>query len=331
MKLLILTQKVDKNDPTLGFFHRWIEEFANHYENLTIICLEKGIYTLPKNVQVLSLGKEEALSKVSYVLNFYRYIWRERKNYESVFVHMNSEYLILAGLLWRWWNKKVGLWYTHKNISIRLRLAVLLAHVVFSASPESFRIKTRKLRVMGHGIDTDFFSPANSPREDVLLSVGRLSKIKRHDLVLRVASCLDNGEVRIAGDGPERQRLESLAKKLGVISRVKFLGGLNQKTLLGEYQRARVLIHTSETGSLDKAVLEALSTGLPVVTTSNLSGLPVTHVEPEPEKIAEAVFTPQYTNTLELINFVKTNHSLKSLISRLSDFLENSTGKTFSR
>ncbi len=60
MKLLILTQKVDKNDPTLGFFHRWIEEFANHYENLTIICLEKGIYTLPKNVQVLSLGKEEA-------------------------------------------------------------------------------------------------------------------------------------------------------------------------------------------------------------------------------------------------------------------------------
>src|SRR3989344_6741688 len=57
MRLLIVTQKVDKNDPVLGFFHRWIEKFAKNFERVTVICLGKGEYNLPANVKVLSLGK----------------------------------------------------------------------------------------------------------------------------------------------------------------------------------------------------------------------------------------------------------------------------------
>src|SRR3989338_2848671 len=58
LKLLIITQKVDKNDHILGFFHRWLEEFAKNTEKLTVICLEKGEYNLPENVKVLPLGKK---------------------------------------------------------------------------------------------------------------------------------------------------------------------------------------------------------------------------------------------------------------------------------
>ena len=76
MKLLIITQAVDKNNPVLGFFVRWIEEFAKHFELVTIICLEKGEYELPGNVKVLSLGKEEKKSKFRYLINFYKYIWQ---------------------------------------------------------------------------------------------------------------------------------------------------------------------------------------------------------------------------------------------------------------
>ena len=61
MKLLILTQKVDKNDPILGFFHRWVEEFARHCEQVTVIALGVGEYDLPQNVRVFSLGKEQHL------------------------------------------------------------------------------------------------------------------------------------------------------------------------------------------------------------------------------------------------------------------------------
>ena len=71
MKLLIITQKVDINDPVLGFFHRWLEEFAKHYEFVTVICLEKGEHRLPENVKVLSLGKEKLKIENSKFLFLY--------------------------------------------------------------------------------------------------------------------------------------------------------------------------------------------------------------------------------------------------------------------
>ena len=91
MKILIITQKVSINDPVLGFMHRWIEEFAKHFERVTVICLEKGEHHLSPEVKVLSLGKENGKSRLKYILKFLYYIWREKNNYDAVFVHMNQE------------------------------------------------------------------------------------------------------------------------------------------------------------------------------------------------------------------------------------------------
>jgi hypothetical protein len=101
MKLLIITQKINKNDPILGFFHGWVKEFSKHFDSIVAICLEKGEYDMPTNVKVLSLGKESGHSKVKYLLNFYKFIWQERNNYDAVFVHMNPVYVVLGGLLWK--------------------------------------------------------------------------------------------------------------------------------------------------------------------------------------------------------------------------------------
>ena len=57
MKLLIITQKVDENDQLLGFFIDWIRLFSEKFERIIIICLEKGVFELPENVEVISLGK----------------------------------------------------------------------------------------------------------------------------------------------------------------------------------------------------------------------------------------------------------------------------------
>ena len=264
MKLLIVTQAVDTGDPVLGFFVRWIEEFAKHCEHVEVICLTEGKHSLPAHVRVHSLGKEKGVSRGKYILNFYRYMWQLRHEYDVVFVHMNPEYILLGGAVWRAWGKKVALWYTHKSVDLKLRLAELLVNVVFTASNKSFRLPSSKVHVMGHGIDTDFFCPdTNVVRGDWLLSVGRLMPSKRHDLAIGRAF-KEKRELHIAGEGPERERLETLAHKLGV--RVQFLGGLNQTQLRDEYRRAAYLIHTSETGSLDKVVLEALACGLPVHT-----------------------------------------------------------------
>lgn len=261
MKLLIITQAVDAEDPTLGFFVRWIEEFAKHCERIEVICLKEGKHVLPSNVQIIVLGKASRLTRT---LRFWRVCILRRLEYDAVFVHMNPEYIVAAGLLWRFMGKRIALWYTHKSVNLKLRIAVLFAHIIFTASAESFRLRTKKLRVIGHGIDADFFSPdANIARGNWILSVGRLMSSKRHDLAIRIAA-REGKELSIAGEGPEIQHLEALAHELG--ARVRFLGALTQSQLRDEYRKASYLIHTSETGSLDKVVLEALACGLPIRT-----------------------------------------------------------------
>lgn len=264
MKLLIITQIVDVNDSYLGFFTRWIEEFAKHCERIEVICLKEGSHSFPANVRVHSLGKEKGVSRVKYVINFYRYIWKLRNDYDTVFVHMNPVYVVLGGIFWRFMHKRVALWYTHKSVDLKLRVATEIAQRIFTASKESFRLPSSKLNIMGHGIDTDFFSPEpHVSRGDWYLDVGRLMPSKDHRTAI-VEAKNEGKKLRIAGEGEELKDLELYARSLD--AQVEFLGGLSKTALRDEYRKAQLLIHTSKTGSLDKVVLEALACGLPVRT-----------------------------------------------------------------
>lgn len=324
MRLLICTQTVDTEDPTLGFFHRWIEEFAKHCEQIVVICLREGEHRLPKNVSVYSLGKEKRISSRSvYAWRFVRLIWKLRKEYNAVFVHMNSEYVLLGVPFWKLRKTPVGLWYTHKQVPWHLRIAERLATIIFTASSESFRLPSKKVRVVGHGIDTDFFTPGDAPRGANLLSVGRLMPSKRHDLAIRAAALL-GAELRIVGAGPEMEALKRLANELGVESKVHFVGGVTQKVLREEYRRAAALVHTSETGSLDKVLLEAIACGLPVVTTDKaLMQLPLVVAEPSAASIVEGLGNLPPASA----EYVQKNHSLSALVARLIMALASGTEK----
>ncbi len=287
MRLLILTQKIDKNDPILGFFHRWIEEFSKYYERVTVICLEKGQFGLPQNVKVLSLGKEDLKIenwklkiKFRYILNFYQYIWQERKNYDAVFVHMNPIYVVLGGLLWRMWKKKVALWYTHKHVDIKLRLAEKFANIIFTASSASFRLHSKKVLVMGHGIDIERFKAGKNEAREIMrvVTVGRISPVKDYETLIEAAFILVQEkfpvEVHIVGDVTMSKEEEYLARLKELVHNKKlddvvtFVGSVAHKNLLEHLQKADAFVNMSNTGSLDKAVLEAMACGIPVVTSN---------------------------------------------------------------
>ncbi|MEK7493659.1 MAG: glycosyltransferase, partial [Patescibacteria group bacterium] len=186
MKLLIITQKVDKNDPILGFFHGWVEEFAKNVEKLTVVCLGVGEYDLPQNVQVFSLGKKIGASKLKYIWNFYKYIFKLRNEYDAVFVHMNKEYVILGGLFWKLWNKRVALWYNHPFGDFMAKVSVFLSNNVFYTSPQAFTSKYKKSKQMSAGIDTNLFKKNEEieKNKNSLLFLGRISPIKNLDLFI---------------------------------------------------------------------------------------------------------------------------------------------------
>lgn len=278
MKLLIITQKVDEQDQVLGFMHRWIEEFAKRCETLTVICLEEGAHHLPDNVRVLSLGKERKPSRARYVFRFWYFIWRERRVYNAVFVHMNQIYVLLGWLLWRVAGKKVTLWYAHGAVSVSLRIAEKMSDVVFTSTASGFRIPSAKTRIVGQGIDTDHFVPtvrAENPIPRILM-VGRLSPAKDQATLIRALGLLTRGGWRLKAEiigSAGREGQESYADELKRLiaeehmeANVRFLGGIPHKEILPHLQQADVFVNTGLTGSLDKAGLEAMATGLPVLT-----------------------------------------------------------------
>ena len=83
----------------------------------------------------------------------------------------------------------------------------------------------------------------------------------------------------IAGEGPQREELESMAACLGLAERVEFSGFLSQEKLHDLYSRAHFFLHPSEIGEdgdqegVPNSMLEAMASGLPVVATIH-GGIP---------------------------------------------------------
>lgn len=282
MRLLICTQKIDRNDPILGFFHLWVEELSKYYEKVSVICLEKGSFDLPKNVSVYSLGKESGRSRIKYLCNFYSLIFKLRNDYDTVFVHMNPEYVCLGGLVWKFFNKKISLWYTHREVDLKLRVAEKIADVIFTASKESFRLESQKLKVMGHGIDLkNFECPEyvlhNGPLK--ILQVGRITKIKHLESAIEMVSILKNywnkkvilrivGEPATQEDKKYFESLKQLIETENVSDEVEFAGSVSGQNLVNEYSNSDISLNLVPTGGIDKAVLEAMACGR-IVLSSN--------------------------------------------------------------
>ena len=288
MRLLIITQKVDKKDSILGFFHDWLLEFSKHQEKIIVLCLEKGDYKLPSNVSVFSLGKERSISKIRMLLNFYRLISSKRKDYDKVFVHMNPIYIVLGGLIWKIFLKKdVFLWYTHKSVDWKLRIAEKFSKKIFTASKESFRLKSDKVLVTGHGINTDIFKPdyIKKKHSDLeALFVGRISKTKDLGVCIKALKVLHDlrvpaklivlGGLASREDAIYEKEMRDLVSKKGLDNVVDFIGPVSNKESVKYFQEADILVHASNTGSLDKVVLESMACGTPVVS-SNDAAIPI--------------------------------------------------------
>ncbi len=107
-----------------------------------------------------------------------------------------------------------------------------------------------------------------------LLSVARLDAAKRLDLVLRaVAATQEAVELRVASDGPERERLAQLAASLGIAERVRFLGRVTDRAVVDLYNSCRAVVYVPVDEDYGYAAVEALTAGKPVLTASDSGGV----------------------------------------------------------
>lgn len=286
----MITRKIDHADALAGFAYGWVDKIARELKNidsdakLYCICVERGdISGLPDNVEIYSLGKEVGVSRFGRFIEFQKYALKIVPKVQGIFCHMNPEYTINIWPYAKMYGKKIVSWYTHGTITWKLKLLVKMANVILTASPESFPIPSKKVLATGHGIDTDLFHPKWKDYPDDapfhILTVGRISPTKDLESLIKAIDSLDDGGeknliVKIVGEPglPEHQsyfdNLKQMVRAMDLEKIIEFVGPIPNKEVVGYYQDADVFINLSKTGSVDKAVLEAMACGCTVITSN---------------------------------------------------------------
>jgi glycosyltransferase involved in cell wall biosynthesis len=107
---------------------------------------------------------------------------------------------------------------------------------------------------------------------DFVLSVNRLDRAKRIDLLIEAAASDGSLEIVIAGDGPDRERLERLARERGLNGRARFTGRVGESELADLYARCLAVYYAPVDEDYGMVPLEAFLSEKPVLTTTDAGG-----------------------------------------------------------
>ncbi|MFA5029360.1 MAG: glycosyltransferase family 4 protein [Patescibacteria group bacterium] len=287
MKLLMITRKVDPHDALAGFTFNWVKKIGENLDELYVISWQKGDRgDLPAKIKTIFLPD----NKLKKVLVLEKELFKILPKVSGVFCHMNPEYTILAAFLAKIFRKKIVSWYTHKTVSWRRRLVEVFADKILTASKESFRDLwfKDKVEVTGHGIDLDVFNNIDSYHgyDGIfhIITVGRISPTKNYESMIKAMTELKTEPARliIVGDAilpSQIQYLKSLnemVKRLKLdftidsknYSKISFAGWISNRKIPNSLKTTDLFINLSGTGSLDKAVLEAMACGCLVLTSN---------------------------------------------------------------
>ncbi len=140
----------------------------------------------------------------------------------------------------------------------------------------------KKVECIPNGVDTDIFKPNQNQGKSnnfEVLFVGRLTEQKGATYLLKALAKMSGDKLEVVntihctiiGDGPLRKTLESEAAELGIADRVSFIGWVDRDELPKYYQSSDVFVLPTSEEGMPNVVLEAMASGLPIITT-NVAG-----------------------------------------------------------
>jgi glycosyltransferase involved in cell wall biosynthesis len=138
-----------------------------------------------------------------------------------------------------------------------------------------FRLPSEKVVFLGQGIDVNRFEPpadTDPGYEATAISVGRIAPVKRIDEMIEAVALLRDSHsidlrLRLIGgpstdaDRDHAERLREMTSELGIGDLVDFDGAVPFAEVPAAYHRGAFFLNLSETGSIDKAILESMASG----------------------------------------------------------------------
>jgi glycosyltransferase involved in cell wall biosynthesis len=273
-KLVFVTQQVDPSHPALAATVPKIRALAGLVDEVVVLADGAVEGVLPQNCRVRTFRGGH---KVGRGARFETALAAELRGLRggAVVAHMCPIYAVLAAPLVRPLRVPLVLWFTHWRASRLLHAAERLSTAVVSVDERSFPLESGKVRAIGHGIDIAEFtcSDREHSSDDLrLLALGRYSRAKGLDVVLRALAAVGDGVV-LDVHGPalsqeeheHRAELERLATTLPLNGRARLWDAVPRAeipTLLSDHD---ALVNNMRAGAPDKVVYEAGAACCPVL------------------------------------------------------------------
>ena len=161
-----------------------------------------------------------------------------------------------------------------------VRFSMRRAHALIAPSAflaEVFAQHGMRAQIVPNIIDLARFHAADAAAPHASILIARhLEPIYDQATALRAFAIvhrrLPHARLTVCGDGPERQRLEQLARELALDGAVYFTGKLDNATIAALYRQSDLALNASLADNMPNSILEAWASGVPVVST-NVGGV----------------------------------------------------------
>jgi glycosyltransferase involved in cell wall biosynthesis len=279
--LLVINYAMDEKSQVFSHQIELVNQLSAKFNQITVLTAKVGVCNTEKNVKVISFQWVEG-KRVSSLLRFLKIFIKtiRSEKFTVLFSHMTSVQSAFISPITRIIRLKHYLWFAHTSNGILLKVSRLLTNGIITSTPGSCQLKGSKVYPIGQSISSKKFRKKNLNTQSVnnLVHIGRFDPSKNiKEIVYEVKKLRNNFpdlKLEVIGS-PSSVRFkdyESNVKKefhsevqLGWL---KFTPHIPRSSLPEILQTYDCFIHSFQ-GSLDKTIVEATFSGLPVITINN--------------------------------------------------------------
>ncbi len=270
---------------------RYYTQVLNH--RVTLLSFDPALEPIP-GVECLDLSGETKL-KFLYQIPRVRRLIRELQP-DLVLAYRITSYGLTAAcsgfhpFVVAAMGRDVNLLHTSMTRRLAVMFTVRQADLIHSWGPNMTKRLIKlgadpgRILTLPRGVNTDLFYPKGERLsiQTRILSTRALDPYYRIDVIIRAIADLFTAipqvECRLAGDGPERMKLEQLTEALGIQGYVRFLGKVNYAGVAEELRAADIYVSAVPTDGTSSSLLEAMACGIfPIVVDNSSNRVWVSH------------------------------------------------------
>jgi glycosyltransferase involved in cell wall biosynthesis len=280
MRAVFICQSVDRDDPIQGGTIQWIEALARNpaVTHVRVLALRTGTYESAAEVEVTPFGRTTKLRTL--VAFYWATLSALRARPHFFLIYQGGPYPLLLLPFKLILRIPIVQWKAHRLISRAMRFyARWCDDLILTSSPAGFPMDSRKVRVVGQGINTQLFEPRVRSRLGDLVATCRLTPIKHIGEMIEAVAHANKvygthyrldvyGPALSSRDRSYARHLEELIDGIGARQWINIKGPVSQDKVPEVLSGYRAYLNYCG-GAINRSVVEAMACELPVISTND--------------------------------------------------------------